>query len=83
MVKYDWYDPNTDVKGADIGKPGTHLTATDVRYSTWGFGLTYYANENLKVLAYFDKVSNETTGLSEYSGDKRDDVFTLRMQFRF
>ena len=36
LVKYDWYDPNTKVKGNEIGKPGTNLTAADIKFSyTW------------------------------------------------
>jgi hypothetical protein len=30
VARYDWYDPNIDVTGDDIGKPGSNLTAADI-----------------------------------------------------
>ena len=83
IIKYDWYDPNTKVKNTDIGKPGTTLNATDIKYSTLGFGYIYYINENLKLLFWYDKITNEKTQLASYTRDVKDDVFTCRLQFRF
>jgi hypothetical protein len=82
-IKYDWYDPNTEVKKDDIGKAGTNLNATNIKYSTWGFGYIYYVNDNLKVVFWYDKVINEKTQLAGYTTDVKDDVFTCRLQFRF
>lgn len=83
MAKYDWYDPNTKVTKGEIGKTGTNLTPADIRYHTWGVGLTHYFNDNLKILAYYDMVTNEKTDLPGYTEDLDDNVFTLRMQLRF
>ncbi len=83
MAKYDWYDPNVKVKTNEIGKAGTNLTIADVRYDTYGFGLTRYFTGNFKMLAYYEIVHNETTGLNNFQNDIEDNVFTLRMQFRF
>lgn len=83
VVKYDWYDPNSKVKTTDIGKPGTALNATDIKYSTLGFGYVYYINENLKLLLWYDKITNEKTQLTGFTKDVKDDVFTCRLQFRF
>jgi phosphate-selective porin len=83
MAKYDWYDPNTKVEKAAIGKTGTNLTATDIKYSTLGVGATRYLTNTLKVLAYYDIVRNEKTSLQGYTEDVKDNVFTLRMQLRF
>lgn len=82
-VKYDWYDPNSRVKGADIGRPGANLSATDIKYSTLGFGYIYYINENLKLVLWYDNIRNESTQLAGYTGDLPDDLFTCRLQFRF
>jgi len=82
-IKYDWFDANSSVKGYDIGKPGRNLNAANIKYSTLGFGYIYYANENLKLVLWYDKVYNETTALTGYTGDVKDDVFTCRIQFRF
>jgi hypothetical protein len=91
IVKYDWYDPNTDVEGDAVGKPVTGnvkaTTATDLKYTTLGLGMAYRYNENVKFTAYYDMVENETSSnLSSginFSRDLPDNVFTLRMQVKF
>jgi hypothetical protein len=83
MAKYDWYDPNRKVSSAMIGAPGSNLTVGDIRYDTFGFGLTRYFSGNLKFLVYYDIVRNEKTQLTGYSSDLKDNVFTFRTQLRF
>ncbi|MFM7017161.1 MAG: hypothetical protein ACKOX3_12630 [Bacteroidota bacterium] len=91
VLKYDWYDPNTDVKGDEIGKNVTvgatgrkATNATDLRYDTFGFGVAYFLSNNAKILAYYDTVKNETSkNLSGYTKDLKDNVFTLRFQYKF
>jgi hypothetical protein len=39
--------------------------------------------ENIKLVVYYAKVWNETTQLNGYISDIKDNVLTLRMQFRF
>jgi hypothetical protein len=82
-VKYDWYDPNTRVKGNDIGKPGVNLSATDIKYSTLGFGYIYYINDNLKLVLWYDVIKNESTLMPGYTADLKDNLLTCRLQFRF
>lgn len=82
-IKYDWYDPNTRVKGIDIGKPGAKLNQADIRYNTLGMGYNYYINENLRLLLWYETVKNEITLLPGYTADLKDNVFTCRLQFRF
>ncbi len=82
IVKYDWYDPNTNVVGDDI-KAGTKLTAADIKYSTLGLGYIYYMNDNLKAVFWYDIVKNETTQLTGFTSDLNDNVFTCRLQYRF
>jgi hypothetical protein len=84
MAKYDWYDPNTDIAGRDIANTAqTNFTTTDIRYHTLGFGLTHHFTNNLKILGYYDIVTNETTALNGFTNDVKDNVFTLRIQMRF
>jgi hypothetical protein len=83
MAKYDWYDPNTHVSDNEIGKAGTNLTSADIKFSTFGFGLTRYFTGNLKFLVYYAMVKNENTLLPGYTEDIKDNVFTFRMQLRF
>lgn len=83
MVKYDWYDPNTDIQEAEIGKQGTNLTVADVKFSTLGVGVTRFLNDNLKLILYYDMVRNEETDLPSYTNDIKDNVFTCRVQMMF
>jgi len=83
VVKYDWYDPNIKVSKGEIGKPGTNLTAADVKFSTLGVGYIYYFNPQTKITFYYDIVQNEETQLGGYTSDIKDNVFTCRLQFRF
>lgn len=82
-IKYDWYDPNTSVKGNDIGKTGTNISAANIKYATLGFGYIYYINDNLKLLLWYDKITNEKTQLPEYITDAKDNILTCRLQFKF
>jgi hypothetical protein len=83
VIKYDWYDPNTEVSGMDIGKIGANINEANIKFSTLGFGYIHYMNDNVKLLLWYDKVTNEKTSLANYNRDLNDDVFTCRMQFRF
>jgi len=81
-IKYDWYDANTDVRGQEIGiVNGTH--PADIRYNTLGMGYIHSFDENLKLVAWYEFVKNETTALPGYTSDLQDNILTLRMQFRF
>jgi hypothetical protein len=82
-IKYDWYDPNRQVSGNDIGKPGSNLSATDIKYSTLGLGYIYYINENLKLVLWYEIIRNETTQIPGYNTDLKDNIFICRLQFRF
>jgi hypothetical protein len=111
VVRYDWYDPNTDVKKDEIGNGATwdatakkiigNTTKTgypDVGFSTLGIGWIYHWNTYVKLLAYYEIVTNETTNSVGFIEDaqntgmydaksldkvRKDNVFTFRMQFRF
>ena len=83
VLKYDWYDPNTHVAKNDIGKSGTNINSTNIKYNTFGIGYIYYLNESLKLVLYYDKIKNENTQLAGFTNDLKDDVFTCRLQFRF
>lgn len=83
IVKYDWYDPNTKADNNDIGIPGSRLNETDIKYSTLGFGLNYYY-QLMKILVYYEMISNEkTTNLSGFNEEIKDNVLTIRTQFKF
>ena len=83
VIKYDWYDANSRVKGKEIGAAGNGFTAADIKYSTLGVGYVYYMTENAKLMLYYARVWNEKTSLPGYTTDLKDNVFTCRLQFRF
>jgi hypothetical protein len=95
-AKYDWYNPNTEVSGNDIAVAGSGTTANDIAKSNIGLGLYWRINPALRLTAYYDIVKNETTNqLADtkdasgkitaygYENDRRDNVFTLRLQYKF
>ncbi len=89
VVKYDWYDPNTDVKGSQIGATITTAnykttSASDLRYDTWGFGTIIHMDAGIKLMIYYDIPKNEnSTLLQNYKSDVKDNVLTLRLQSTF
>lgn len=89
VLKYDYYDPNTKVKGNEIGLlPGTG--AADIAYNTYGFGYLFRWNANIRLMAYYDIVKNETSDhlasenpLEDFSRRIKQNVLTLRVQVKF
>lgn len=84
VAKYDEFDPNTDISGSAI------TNSADMKYITYGVGLVYHLDKNVKFMAYYDKVKNENTMVpftkdkTEYfDKDVNDDVFTFRIQYKF
>ncbi|HEX2958012.1 MAG TPA: hypothetical protein VHO70_14355 [Chitinispirillaceae bacterium] len=76
--KYDVLDPNKDLSGAQVS------STADMKVSTIGTGLVYHWNENIKLMAYYDMVKNEKiSSKSIYAKDVNDNVFTLRLQYKF
>ena len=83
MLAYDVYDPNTKVKENAIGFAGNNTTGGDIKYSTFGYGITCAVNARLKFTVYNERVVNHGTTLTAYQGDLKDDVFTTRLQYRW
>lgn len=85
LVKYDFYDPNTDVEGEKIGKfSNAKLSYADLNYSTIGLGWVHYWDANVKFVFYYDIVKNESSQfLPGYEKDLKDNVFTFRIQYKF
>ena len=96
VLKYDWYNPNTEVSGNDIAAAGSGTGSGDICMSNFGLGMLWRVNAALKLTAYYDFVSNETTDnlkdvkdangkITRYGweGNRKDNVFTLRLQYKF
>jgi hypothetical protein len=88
VVKYDTFDPNTQVSGNEINGDGTGATAGrftpyDVKYSDLGLGYICRIDANMKLTLYYDFNSNETTAMKGYTYDLKDNVLTVRLQYKF
>jgi phosphate-selective porin len=83
VVKYEWYDPNTKLKADDIESTNNKMTSAEIKYTTLGIGYNYYYDENVKFMFYYNSVSNENTRVTGYTTDLKDNILTLRMQYRF
>lgn len=82
VAKYDWYDPNTAVSGNRVGLDGTGIA--DLGRQAIGFGALWHITEALKLTAYYDIVRNECTDrIAAMSHDLKDNMFTLRLQYKF
>lgn len=82
ILKYDWYDPNTKVKGPEV-QPATGFSAADVRFDTFGVGFLHHFNPHLKAVIYYDMIKNEKTKISKFESDLDDNILTIRTQFYF
>jgi hypothetical protein len=89
VLKYEWYDPNTAISGADIlGAARNGFTAADVKYTQLGLGYNYWFDEHAMLMLYYNIITNETTGdgttaLAGFQKDIKDNIFTLRIQYKF
>ncbi|MCL2560846.1 MAG: porin [Rikenellaceae bacterium] len=82
VLKYDVYDPNTKVAGNDIGLNGT--SRTDISYNTLGLGALWAVSSAVRLQAYYEIVRNEKSeNVAGFEKDRKDNVFTLRLQYRF
>ncbi len=83
VLKYDFYDPNTEVSGNDIA-PTKHLGEADIMRSAYGMGLLWHINKALRLQAYYQINRNETSSqLSGFEQDRADNMLTFRLQYKF
>lgn len=78
VAKYDWYDPNKDVSKEEAATKG------DIAVNTFGIGGIWNMNSALRLQAYYEFNSNEKSSkVSGFEKNRKDDVFTLRLQYKF
>lgn len=82
VYKFDFYDPNTKVTGWQINSTGKFGTG-DIKYTTNAFGINYLVNANLKFMFYYDRITNEKVAINLFGNDRKDNIFTARVQYRF
>lgn len=83
LLAYDSYDPNSAVTEAEIGAGSNNTTAADIKFNTLGYGLACLINSRMKLTVYNEHVVNGATQLTDYLEDVKDDVFTVRLQYRW
>ena len=81
-LRYDVFDPNTKLSGNAVIAPD------DLKYHNWTYTWQYFFDENVKIMACYIMPINEkstNTGVTtDYlNRDKRDNIFTLRLQASF
>lgn len=82
-VKFDYFDPNTKVSGNDIGI-SEHTGVADITYTTLSCGIIFTPTKHLRFSAWYDIPTNETTQwVTGYTENRKENLFTLRMQVRF
>ncbi|NDW18601.1 hypothetical protein D0T53_06685 [Dysgonomonas sp. 216] len=79
VLKYDWYDPNTDVSGNDLGLNGT--SKTDRSQNTFGLGALWDATKDVRLQAYYEFNNFEES--NNINDDIKANLFTLRLQYKF
>jgi len=72
VMRYDVFDPNTDITGADVIQTYSTSIAhpnspADLEFKTFGFGLNYNWDKNLRLTAYYEIVANEKASASNKS----------------
>jgi len=83
VIKYEWYDPNIDIKKDDI-KSAYRFSSADIKYTAIGLGYNYYANDNFKLMLHYNMVTDELSkNLSGFTREIPDNIFTARVQIRF
>ncbi|MDR1602672.1 MAG: hypothetical protein LBS42_09630 [Tannerella sp.] len=82
VLKYEWLDPNIRLSNEDIGQNGS--TEADIRRNTLGIGMLWQPDRRIRLLICYEINRNETsTNLAGYGRDRKDNVLTIRLQYRF
>ena len=96
-VRYDMFDPNTDVEGDDIGKfKSSRLNVNDAAQSTLGLAWNFFWDEAVRFTFNYDFNMNEkvnsaaagsnaanTAAFKKWSDDFDNNQMTVRMQVKF
>jgi hypothetical protein len=84
VIKYDVFDPNTKASGSELTTAGNAgFTASDIKYTDLGLGYLCRIDSNLKLTIYYDINKNESTHLKGFARDVKDNVWTVRLQYKF
>ncbi len=83
VVKYDYLDRNTKI-ASRTANDYLEISSADLYGQAWGLGLLWDLNPNLRLQAYYEMPKNESAvGVEGYEKDRKDNNFTLRLQYKF
>jgi opacity protein-like surface antigen len=81
VFRFDYYDPNTKISGDNLKTDG------DVKYTTVGAGYMFNPSSNVRIAALYEWITNETSNSAtvhdKFQKDIKDNLFTLRLQYKF
>lgn len=78
LFKYTLFNPNT------MANEEYYLSATDVTFHTFGLGCQWNIAKGLNLTALFNINKNEQVEhIPSYSYDRKDNHFTMRLQYEF
>jgi hypothetical protein len=96
VVRFEQFDPNTDVSGAQIGNGkgngGSLLNTSkdDIEWSMLEVGVNYFLSGNVKLSLDYDHKINETSAnatgsstITDYNGQIQNDKYTFQLQYMF
>lgn len=82
VLKYDFYNPNTDISSHEIGLNDTGKG--DVTYTTYGAGLIWKVRTSIRIQTYYEMIHNEISqNLKGFETDRPDNLLTVRVQCTF
>jgi hypothetical protein len=73
VARYDYYDPNTKLSADAAGN--------SIYYKTWDLAWQHYLNDNIRISLQYELPKNEINASNPV--DKKDNMFTLRVQAKF
>jgi hypothetical protein len=84
VFKYDFLNPDMQVSQKDLSSSNDpRVSGADLAYQTFGVGYIFRPFEFFQLQVYYDIVKNKPTRVNNYTRDLKDNVLTVRAQFRF
>lgn len=78
VFKYSYLDPNTKIAGNNI------INKADLNISTFGIGALWNISSAVRLQAFYEINKNETSEqMPTYKNDVRDNLCTIRLQYKF
>lgn len=78
VLRYHYLDNNTELSKNEINN------STDLYYQNYGFGLKWDINKYLRLGCFYDiNVNEKTNQIAKYNTDLKDNLFNVRLQYKF